>query len=300
MKPNDIDDMDKFLIDGLKNINLDECSSDYIKNITLKAKYRKIKEKQKITIAYKMVASFIFLVVFILGAYIYVLNNRSNYNVNIKSNENSEELNNDKKEKCIVYSKIDADSTSSRVVLDVEEMYNLSDVIAIVRIDEINVTNYDKKYEYQFDGEDGYTFVRTIGKLSIIDSIKGNFKAGDVIEFRKKGGRIKYTQYLKYHEEYPNASRDMDMENECQESINKGIDIDDIYVDISIGYKNINIESGKTYLVYLTEKKSGYWIQSSENAIMEYNSENNTVLNNITGEWELLNKYVKDNIENEI
>jgi len=79
------------------------------------------------------------------------------------------------------------------------------------------------------------------------------------------------------------------MEKKCQEFIKKGTNIDDIYIDISVGFKNINIESGKTYLVYLTEKVSGYWLQASVNSVREYNDENNTILNNITGEWENLN-----------
>lgn len=291
MKSNNMDNIDKFLINGLKSIKLEDYNDEEIKNLLSNAKNKKIKEKQIIVRAYKMVASVIFIVVVTIFG-IYISNKDTNFNVIIKSNNNStyEDNSNDELEKaCVIYSAIDADAVDSRVELSLGEMYNLSNVIAIVKVDEVKVTNYDKKYEYQYKGEEGYTFVRTIGKFTILNSIKGNLKNGEKVELRKKGGRIKYKEYLKYYEEYPNESKDEEMEKECQEFIKKGTNIDDIYIDISVGFKNINIESGKTYLVYLTEKVSGYWLQASVNSVREYNDENNTILNNITGEWENLN-----------
>lgn len=283
-----IDKVDEFLINGLKSIKLEECSSEEVKNMILEAKNR----KKDINKVYKMVASFIF-VIAISAFGIYMLSNGIDKNVTIQSNDNY--LNsNEVEEAYVVYSKGDPSSLACRGELNLDEMYDLSKEIAIVTIEEVKGTNYDLRYEYQYNGDIGYTFVRTIGKLTIQNSIKGNLKEGESVEFRKKGGRILYKDYLKYYEVFSTETKDSEIENSCQDAIKNGVDINNIYVDISVGFRNVNIEAGKTYLVYLTENISGYWIQAGENGIREYNAENNTILNNETGEWESLDSIKSD------
>lgn len=49
------------------------------------------------------------------------------------------------------------------------------------------------------------------------------------------------------------------------------------------------VEERKVYMIYLIKNNSGeYLLQSEKNAIRQYNKENNTVLNNETGKWEVL------------
>lgn len=119
MKSNNMDNIDKFLINGLKSIKLEDYNDEEIKNLLSNAKNKKIKEKQIIVRAYKMVASVIFIVVVTIFG-IYISNKDTNFNVIIKSNNNStyEDNSNDESEKaCVIYSAIDADAVDSRVEL---------------------------------------------------------------------------------------------------------------------------------------------------------------------------------------
>lgn len=279
------DEMDKILHEQISNIKIEGFSKDEIKEIIFKAKQRQKIRKTKL---YKMAACFVLLILasFVGVAYC-VINKSENTNTIIQGNID----NNKEAKEYVVYSKIEPNANDCRVIPTTKEIYDLSEIVVIAKVDNVDVINYDNFYTNE---KKQYTFVRTIGNLSVLNPIKGEINIGDSIEFRKKGGKIKYKKMLEYYEACPTISRDIEMNKECQELIDSGKDINDIYTDISVGFKNINIERGKIYLVHLTQKTSGqWWVQADENGIREYSEENDTVLNNKTGEWENLD-YVKD------
>lgn len=279
------DEMDKILHEQISNIKIEGFSKDEIKEIIFKAKQRQKIRKTKL---YKMAACFVLLILasFVGVAYC-VINKSENTNTIIQGNID----NNKEAKEYVVYSKNEPNANDCRVIPTTKEIYDLSEIVVIAKVDNVDVINYDNFYTNE---EKQYTFVRTIGNLSVLNPIKGEINIGDSIEFRKKGGKIKYKKMLEYYEACPTISRDIEMNKECQELIDSGKDINDIYTDISVGFKNINIERGKIYLVHLTQKTSGqWWVQADENGIREYSEENDTVLNNKTGEWENLD-YIKD------
>lgn len=280
------DEMDKILHEQISNIKIEGFSKDEIQEMIFKAKQRQKVRKIKL---YKMAACFVLLILAsFVGIASCVINKSENANTIIQGNIDN---NNKETKEYVVYSKIEPNATASRVIPTTKEIYDLSEVVVIAKVDNVDVINYDNFYNNE---EKQYTFVRTIGNVTVLNTIKGNFNKGDSIELRKKGGKIKYKSILDYYEACPNISRDIEMNKECQELIDSGKNINDIYTDVSVGFKNINIEKGKTYLVHLTQKSSGqWWVQADENGIREYNEENDTVLNNKTGEWEKLD-YVKD------
>lgn len=279
------DEIDKILHEQINNIKIEGFSKDEIKEMILKAKQRQKIRKIKL---YKMAACFVLLILAsFVGVTYCVINKLENTNTIIQGNID----NNKEAKEYVVYSKIEPNATDCRVIPTTKEIYDLSEIVVIAKVDNVDVINYDNFYTNE---EKQYTFVRTIGNLSVLNPIKGEINIGDSIEFRKKGGKIKYKKMLEYYEACPTISRDIEMNKECQELIDSGKDINDIYTDISVGFKNINIERGKIYLVHLTQKTSGqWWVQADENGIREYSEENDTVLNNKTGEWENLD-YVKD------
>lgn len=280
------DEMDKILHEQINNIKIDGFSKEEIKEMIFKARQRQKIRKIKI---YKMVACFVILfVVCFWGIASCIINKSENANTIIQGNIDN--INEENKE-YIVYSRVEPNATDSRVIPTTKEIYDLSEVVIIAKVDNVDVINYDNFYSNE---EKEYTFVRTIGNITVLNTIKGNFNKDESVEFRKKGGKIKYKSILDYYEACPTISRDIEMNKECQELIDSGKDINDIYTDVSVGFKNVNIEKGKIYLVHLTQKISGqWWVQSDENGIREYSEENNTVLNNKTGEWESLD-YIKD------
>ncbi len=96
---------------------------------------------------------------------------------------------------------------------------------------------------------------------------------------------------MKYYDTFPNIARDTETENKCNELINKGIE--EVYVNKTRD-DIILVEEGKEYLVYMYKNNLGdYWLMTGKNAVREYNSENNTILNNNTGQWEDLSEYIK-------
>jgi len=265
------DEMDKILHEQISNIKIEGFSKDEIQEMIFKAKQRQKVRKIKF-----------------IDIKSHILYNKLK---NGYSDIGNIDNNNKETKEYVVYSKIEPNATASRVIPTTKEIYDLSEVVVIAKVDNVDVINYDNFYNNE---EKQYTFVRTIGNVTVLNTIKGNFNKGDSIELRKKGGKIKYKSILDYYEACPNISRDIEMNKECQELIDSGKNINDIYTDVSVGFKNINIEKGKTYLVHLTQKSSGqWWVQADENGIREYNEENDTVLNNKTGEWEKLD-YVKD------
>lgn len=179
------------------------------------------------------------------------------------------------------------------------KMYELATDIAIVKV-------ISKDYMDPSASSLGMTF----GKILINDRISGNLENGKVVTYEKPGG---YVDMETWEKSQPAAATEKRRFLREQAGIFK--DLSKEYINIRAD-QDIEIEVGKTYLAYLTYNKisDAYEIIGLGNGLREVNlpQENEAVAmselnknelkikNNTTGEWELLNKYVKDNIENEI
>lgn len=163
--------------------------------------------------------------------------------------------------------------------------------IVIAKVEDIKYTNYDKDDE----AVEHYTFVRSIANIKILKSIEGIFKEGDTVEIRAKGGIIEYNQYIKEFEQYNSSPSSVDsivFEQEYKKLIEEGKT--KIYVS---EYRKLDtkLEKGKTYIMFVFQRNWGdYWIETSNTLLREYNEENNTVLNNETGEYNNLGKLLEE------
>lgn len=277
------DEMDKILHEQISNIKIEGFSKDEIKEIIFKAKQRQKIRKIKL---YKMAACFVLLILasFVGVAYC-VINKSENTNTIIQGNIDNNEDN---------IAIIDAsygpnDITGLYVDETCEELCEEAHVVAIVKIENgLNVTNYDKTYGRNVvDGEYDFVDVRTIGKLTIIDSFKGDIDNGETIEFRLHGGTILYTEYIKRFDKYPSLSRDTEIDNQYKELSSKGID--KVYVN-KRRKDTIYVEEGKTYLVHMYKNVLGdYELMVGLDAIREYDMKNDKILNNRNNQWESIN-----------
>ena len=272
------DAIDEILFQAVDNMKQKEYSNDKIEEIIYKSKLKKMK-KNKLISRVAIIISFLFISAFsIMGFSLY----KYNENNNIIANNNKTEL----EENVIEYYYDDNVGTgASFAQLSSKELFEMVNYVAIVKIEDgLEAINYDKEHGPHYNGEYRYTYVRTVGRMTVIKSVKGDLDIGDTVEFRKKGGKILYSEYLKYFEENKSAKINEKIQEEYQELINKGIN--DVYVNLKSG-NSIDIEEGKEYLVYVTKKSWGdLWLESGLNAIREYNPDNNKVLNNYSGEWE--------------
>lgn len=177
--------------------------------------------------------------------------------------------------------------------INVDTLYNYSDSkvlnglyenIAIVKIEKIEgVSNYqeeDKRYILPF----------TYGKAIVIANLKGNIE--DDFNFRRFGGELPFDQWIKGQ---PKASQEKHIR------LQEGKDTSDIIVK-SFVKGNIDIEEGKTYLVFLINKSEKlyiigamqYGLREVENPdlIDPNNLKDIKVLNNETGKYELITEVV--------
>lgn len=181
-----------------------------------------------------------------------------------------------------------------------EYMLGLSDSVALVTI--ITIDGASTEYNNMF----GMTY----GSLLIEDIIAGDNINKDIIEYIKPGGILTMSNWEKTQPQAANEKR-----NYLREQSGIEIDKDNTYINIKLG-NDIELETGKTYLAYLNynETFDKYEIVGLGNGLREVNVEqqinnvktrniknNNSDLkikNNATGEWESLNTYVSENINN--
>ncbi|MCI8850191.1 MAG: hypothetical protein HFE82_01410 [Erysipelotrichaceae bacterium] len=170
---------------------------------------------------------------------------------------------------------------------DANEMYKNAEQIVIARIDSIDGgSNYNEQ-----TGE--YIFPFTYGKMTILDVKKGELTANQQIDYIRMGGIITFDEY--YNGLFPAEQQKLDANMEEKPK----------YVKRMFG-EDIDIEAGKTYLMYIGEgdskdfplaKKDAYPIVGWEGGLraIEGNPKakgNLKVLNNITGEWETLDEVI--------
>ncbi len=274
---NNFDKLDELLFNAIGDIKLKEYNKDEISNIIGRAELRK---KRKFFMIKRLAITGSFL---IIGIFLVL-------NICFKKDEIIITGNKDSMKNNIInlYENDNENSMAENINLNAKEAYDLATCVALVKIEPgLKGTNYDRMYGPHFNGEYRYTFVRTIGMMKILNVYKGNFNVGDVIEFRKKGGKILYSEYIKLYNE--NSSKAMDKKLiEEYNKLSKSL-YDEVYVNV-ISRNSIEIQEGKEYLVYVTQKSWGdFWLEPGMVTIREYDSENNTVLNNYNKEWEPIN-----------
>ena len=179
-------------------------------------------------------------------------------------------------------------------ISDPKVMEELSDYVAIVKIDSIDgANNVNKK-----TGK--YVSTYTYGKATILKMLKGDIISKN-IGYTRSGGKISYNQWVKGQ-----ASPEK-LQKLLESGDNKSIDINKVKVyDKFSG--DIDIEVGKTYLVYMYHEPTfnannefvihGYQYGMREIKIDSESKENlNNVAdikikNNDTGKWENLSTII--------
>lgn len=197
----------------------------------------------------------------------------------VKDNKNSNEESFNKQEK--TNERIYLNSISSLDfnldVTDLDYLEGNSSDIIIGKVKSIDgTTNYNEKNK-------SYTFVSTYGTIQVEGIIKSNskFSLNDTVLFARMGGEITVAEYEKSLEPRQIVRQKIDQLTEEEKK--------NLYVRMYIA-NDIEIEAGKTYLMYLSydESTEKYAIIGFENGLREYNKNNNTVKNNSTGEFESL------------
>ncbi len=256
--------------------------------------------KKSIKIKVLLVGFVFFIAVFCFGIYKFKSQNNDlkNYNISI------EDSNIKKEYELFSYVTEDIKSNSIQSICSLsmayeytpDKMYELSSDIAIVKI-------ISKDYMDPNASMLGMTF----GKLLVNNIIKGNLEEGEVVEYQKPGG---YIDLKTYDESRPEASREKRRFLREQAGITN--DMSNEYINI-LADSDIEIEVGKTYLVYLTYNTytNAYEIIGLGNGLREVNIpqenkkvkmseeniENLKIKNNQTGEWEDLYEYIEENIK---
>lgn len=176
-------------------------------------------------------------------------------------------------------------------------MYELATDIAIVKV-------ISKDYM----DPDASMLGMTFGKMLVNTVVSGNLNVEQVVTYEKPGG---YVDLETWEKAQPNASTEK--RRYLREKAGLSMDLSNEYINILID-SDVEIETGKTYLVYLTYDQScnAYEIIGLGNGLREVDipQENRSVSvtnvsvnerkikNNTTGEWENLNSYVENNIQN--
>lgn len=155
---------------------------------------------------------------------------------------------------------------------------------------------------------DGSLIGMTDGKMLIDTVLKGNLQQGQVIEYTKPGGVMKMSDWEESQPDAANLKREY-----LRSKNNVDIDLDNTYINVLIS-GDIEIESGKSYLVYLKENTDGqYEVIGLGNGLRELNIQQNKsrvavqnldisslkIKNNETGEFESLQEYIDTYITNE-
>lgn len=176
-----------------------------------------------------------------------------------------------------------------------DSMLEVSDAVALVTI----VSEDGASMEYS-------AFGMTYGTMVVNDVLYGNINSNGLVEFLKPGGYITMSDYDAHDIPASVEKRDY-----LREQAGIEIDKENTYIKLQVE-DDVELEVGKTYLAYLhyREKYGKYEIVGLRNGLREVNVAQQTrvktqsldlnnlqIKNNVTGEWESLNEYVKVNIE---
>jgi len=170
---------------------------------------------------------------------------------------------------------------------DVDKMYKHHEFIAIVKIDKLRpAATYRENI-------DEYILPFTPGDATVLNVLKGNFKS-EKISFIRLGGTVPFSEYEKsFYEEARSKFNETIPEKKKSTMFVKNMAVHDI-----------EIEEGKTYLVYMNRsdefhEKNEYTIEAFEYGLREISMTKSdsknldlqtiSIKNNKTGEFEALN-----------
>lgn len=156
-----------------------------------------------------------------------------------------------------------------------------SSYIALVRIDSLDGANNYSEISQQ------YVLPYTFGQMTVLENYKGELTPGEKYGFYRLGGTLPAGQY------YAGAlSPETNAKRQAMQAENGESDAGKYVRDLAVG--DIEIEVGKTYLVYLVPENSyygkpdTYTIIGYQGGLREARQGDGVwqVLNNFTGEWE--------------
>ncbi len=178
-------------------------------------------------------------------------------------------------------------------ISDPTEMKRVSTYVALVRIDSIDGANNYSEVSQE------YVLPYTYGHMTVLENIAGDLPTGESLEFYRLGGTISVDQYYNGLTEVEKERMEFAKEN------NAALASATYIKETSDG--DVDVEAGKTYLVYLVDetayyaKPGTYAIIGFEGGLREIRTNsgevvtqstteatNMQVLNNFTGEWESL------------
>ena len=147
----------------------------------------------------------------------------------------------------------------------------------------------------------------TNGTMLINNVLSGNLSQGQVINYSKPGGMMKMSEWEESQPEAATQKRQY-----LREQNNVEIDLNNTYINLMIS-GDVEIEAGKSYLVYLKNNNGRYEIiglgnglreldvaqQTSRAAVQNFNLSSLKIKNNETGEFETLENYINTYISNE-
>ncbi len=199
---------------------------------------------------------------------------------NIKENDDIHDVNeDDPNDKNTFTMRYTMNCSSTVDYSDINQIKNLAEYIVIAKVKSIDGgTNYS-------EGLGMYTSNNTIGKIEVIESLKGELKTGDIVPFIRLGGTVETTEYIKNLNDKRKYLLEQ-AEKNGQETM-----LDYKYVkEIEDG--DIDIEEGKTYLMFICydEYNQKYEIFGKQYGLREYDLSTNMVVNNTTKELENLSK----------
>lgn len=282
--------IDEFM---MKKINEIEVPFDLdIDKIISKSKKNNKRKIEKLV----LIAICLILVIIVSFSTLLISSNNNEKNTDLNANINTDEKAQQQDENYGIINSDYMNNTALYTIPDIKETfekynnnenYKGNSGIVIAKVEDIKYTNYDK------DGEslEYYTFVRGIANIKILKSISSIFNEGDKIEIRANGGIIEYSEYLKEFEQYSSSPDSIDsivFEQEYKKLVEEGKT--KIFVS---EYKKLDtkLEKDKTYIMFVFKRNWGdYWIETANTLLREYNEEDNTVLNNQTGEYENLDE----------
>lgn len=152
------------------------------------------------------------------------------------------------------------------------------------------------------DGADPFASLvgMTNGTMLINNVLSGELVKGQVINYSKPGGVMKMSEWEESQPAAANQKRQY-----LREQNNIKIDLDKTYINVALG-GDIEIEAGKTYLVYLKANNKGYEViglgnglrevdvavQKSRATVQDLDVNSLKIKNNKTGEFESLENYI--------
>lgn len=185
-------------------------------------------------------------------------------------------------------------------ISDPAKMADMSQYVAIVQIDSLDGTDNYSNASQEFVSP--YTY----GRMTILNSIKGDLPVGDSVKFYRLGGAVSVDRY---YAGLTDAEKErFDSIREANESLATADLIEVLNTD------DIRIEAGKTYLVYMVDETAydatpnTYAIigfkgglrevqlsQSGNDGVQTYSSGSGVkVLNNFTNSWDDLSDVIPE------